>query len=299
MVAVKNSVVLITIRERESDLLELLSHLLQQKAKPQEVIVLCEAGIQIPSQLSTRYRKCGIGIRFIEVMLEVPLGSSRNTGIRCTKGEYVYFLDDDAIPADSWLYELEKSLDSGADVAGGVTKPRFLLKRRIESWWDEALLGGYIAVGNEYAKFTNNSIWGCNFAVKKDVTEKIGYFDESLGLRRFGPQVLGEDIDFILRAAKRRLDVRVNAQAIVYHTIDECKLNLSYLKERALANGRTMKIIARKHNSNSIFAFFRSLFSKICYGFYVVLLRGSNVMALPVYLKMLLYHVVGWLDPRV
>lgn len=296
-VQMDSSLVIPTIKERRLDLFELLHCLTHQIAKPCEIVVVCDGEIAVPMEIIGKYKELGIKLNFVKVSPELTLGTTRNIGIEKTITKYVYFLDDDTLPAQRWFTEILKSFEAGADVVGGMSKPLFKLGVKTPLWWDEALIGPYVAVGNEYLKFKQNSIWGCNFALRKDATEKIGCFDKNLGLRKSGPKLLAEDSEFVTRAVQSGLTVQFNPYAVVYHKLDGKKINLANLRMRAWQEGRTMKEL-KKYGSFTNVAFFKVVLFKAFRGPYLVLMRRSKIAALPIHVILLVYEVMGWLDIR-
>ena len=134
------------------------------------------------------------------------------------------------MPNQNWLVEMRESLENGADVVGGVSEPLFKPGIKKPIWWDTVLLGPYVAVGNQYLKFDYDKIWGCNFAIKNYVINKIGYFDEDLGMRRSNPKLLAEDSEFVYRAARSGLKLQFNSNALVYHRLNADRINLANFK---------------------------------------------------------------------
>jgi len=298
VVHMESSIVITTIKERKPDLFELLHCITHQEVKPFEVIVVCDGKITVPMEIITKYKELGMRFILIKVSAGLTLGTTRNVGIKKTKAKYVYFLDDDALPTQRWLIEIKKSLEAGAAIVGGVSRPLFKRSFKKPVWWDEALMGPYVAVGNQYIKFKHNGIWGCNFAIRKDAIEKIGYFDEGLGLRKSVPKLLGEDSEFVKRAVRNGLIVQFNPFAEVYHKLDANRISLAYIRMRAWRIGRTAKELNKKYRSYTNVAFFKEMLFKAFRGPYFVLIRKSKATALPLYMIMLLYEVIGWLGIR-
>lgn len=225
--------VLIVTYNRLNDLVKAVQSVLNQTTPPFEVIVIDDCSTN-PVKLKEHKGK----IRVIRNNLERGLSASRNIGVKVAKGEYIAFLDDDATADKHWLRELKRSLDLGYDIVGGALEPHYFTKP--PSWWDEKVLGGTAAVGNKYAVKRSgkpmSGVWGCNFAVRKDVFRKIGYFREDLGRYR-GKLLSGEETEFKLRAQKAGMKIAFNEKAIVFHKVYPYRLVLSYLFKRGWYEG--------------------------------------------------------------
>jgi len=102
---------------------------------------------------------------------EIGLSSARNFGVRIAKGDYVAFIDDDAIADKHWLEEIKNGIDMGYDILGGPVKPIYEVPP--PKWWDEELFGGYVGVGNLRKKY----IYGANMVIKRMFLERLAYFD--------------------------------------------------------------------------------------------------------------------------
>lgn len=295
----ESSLVIPTIKERRLDLFELLNCLSHQLIKPYEIVVICDGEISVPVEIVGKYKELGIRLDFVEAPSELTLGTTRNIGIKKTTTKFLFFLDDDTLPDQLWFAEMLKSFEAGADVVGGVSMPLFKPGVKTPLWWDEALIGPYVAVGNQHIKFKQDGIWGCNFALRRDAIEKIGCFDEDLGLRKYGPKLLAEDSEFVKRAVLNGLIVQFNPHAVVYHKLNAKKINLANLRMRAWQEGLTMKELKQKYRSYSTIVFFKVLLFKAFRGAYFVLVRKSRATALPISMILLIYELMGWLRTRI
>ncbi|RLI45328.1 hypothetical protein DRO64_02695 [Candidatus Bathyarchaeota archaeon] len=202
----------------------LLQSLEKQSVKPYEAIVIDDHSIK-PFHPIKKY--C-FPLLLIRNKKELGLAASRNIGIKRAKGDILAFIDDDALPFKDWLCSIKKNIiDHELDIVGGpcvaiyMTDPPF--------WWDPKILGKYLAVAN-------NFIVGCNFAVKKEVFKKIGFFNEKLG-RYAGSKISGEETEFILRAYMRGYKVLFTSDVKVRHIISPQRLTLAYLIKRAWSQG--------------------------------------------------------------
>ena len=104
---------------------------------------------------------------------EYPVTRARNAGIERANAEKVVFLDDDSRPRPEYLSRAAATLDEEAAVAGRTVHPRDDVFARhftdhYEFW-----------VGDEPAYV--DYFWGCNMAVRREVFDDVGYWDEEMG----------------------------------------------------------------------------------------------------------------------
>jgi GT2 family glycosyltransferase len=100
--------------------------------------------------------------------------ANRNHGAELATSDWLAFTDDDCQPTKGWLAAFNAA-SSTADVLEGMTRP----DRERRSYAEEAPVN-----------LTGGCLWSCNFAIRKEVFEKIGGFDETF------PAPAMEDCDF-------------------------------------------------------------------------------------------------------
>jgi cellulose synthase/poly-beta-1,6-N-acetylglucosamine synthase-like glycosyltransferase len=133
--------------------------------------------------------------------------SSRNIGLHSAKGEIIVFTDSDCIVDVNWLKELLRCFNSHIGAVGGPCLPP---KTNTFGYCVSALGypgGGLASVFNKFNETKELST--CNFAMRREILNEIGYFDESFV---YG----GEDTDFVRRIQKK-YKLFFNPKAIVYH----------------------------------------------------------------------------------
>jgi hypothetical protein len=137
-----------------------------------------------------------------------------NTGIRESKGRIIAFTDDDCIVDVKWIRSIlqEYSSDPSLVAIGG----------RVELY-DPKDKPSTIRISNQrnLISLTPFEPWfspiiGCNMALKREVFDAVGYFDEDLGPgSKYG--LVAEDIDLLYQIYKNRLKVVYVPELLVYH----------------------------------------------------------------------------------
>jgi hypothetical protein len=127
--------------------------------------------------------------------------AARNVGWRASDAPWVVFVDDDVLPTDSWLSDLEDDLMSApldvVGVQGRVTVP--LPADRRPTDWERNV------TGLETARWPT-----ADMAVRRSALEMTGGFDE-----RF-PRAYREDADLALRLQKEGGTLNVGRRRVLH-----------------------------------------------------------------------------------
>jgi glycosyltransferase involved in cell wall biosynthesis len=241
------SVVVVTYN-RPRDLKRTVDSLLDQSAKPLEVIVI-DDGSNPPLNIEFRSKN----IKRIRFDKEVGLSNARNYGISIAKGEYIAFIDDDATADKCWLEEIQKGINV-ADILGGPIRPVY--QAVPPEWWNEKDFGGFVGIGNAVSR----SIWGCNMVVRKEAFSTVGLFNPNIG-RQKGKLLGWEEIDFIDRATKKGLSAQFMPAAVVYHKVPPKRMTLNYIIRRNYDDGKSEKIREGRQPLRTYFGIMWLMFS--------------------------------------
>ncbi len=154
--------------------------------------------------------------------LPAPRGLSRarNEVLPRLQADVVAFPDDDCIYPHDLLQRVAARLGSGLD---GVTGR--------EPWWT-----------TQTAFLTRDNLWNraISFTVflRRDVVERVGPFDERLGL----PTSSGEEIDYLIRALDAGARIEYDPTLVVEHPRKEIELTAVGARD-----GASIGYILRKH----------------------------------------------------
>ena len=200
-----------------------IDSVLAQTFTDYEIIVVDDAGSDNTEEvLSARYKE---KIVYIKKQNNEGLSAARNTGIKAAQGTYIAFLDDD----DEWLPEklrlqiqvLQQYTDSGlvycgyTQVAGDGAIIRQIRPEKKGFILPDLLEDNYIA-GSASAVL-----------IKKDVLDKVGYFDETL--------TACEDWDLWIRIAQLCPIAYADHILVIYKIhADNMHKNLSRMEQNTL-----------------------------------------------------------------
>jgi GT2 family glycosyltransferase len=123
--------------------------------------------------------------------------ANRNSGARQAKGQWLVLVDDDCLPEPGWLGAIAASAQTNAfDVIEGKT----IAPDRADNpfkYYVENLTGG--------------SFWSCNLAIRRDVFESLGGFDQDF------LEAGGEDMELAYRIQSAKLRTIFLTEAVVIH----------------------------------------------------------------------------------
>jgi glycosyltransferase involved in cell wall biosynthesis len=159
------------------------------------------------------------------VRLRSPRGLSlaRNTALGELRADFVAFPDDDCVYPDDLLERVAGRFSSALD---GVTG-----RGGTSAAW--APDGAILTRDNLWNRAVSYSIF-----LRREVVERVGPFDERLGL----PSSSGEEIDYLVRALDAGARIEYDPSLLVEHP-DE-RRDLDHIAAR---DGRSIGYILRKH----------------------------------------------------
>lgn len=204
-------------RDRPEKLKSCLDGIMELPDDGQEILVVDNH----PSTDETRQLVADYpGIRYL---LEDKTGvsSARNRALLEAEGEIVVFTDDDAIPHKGWLRGIVPNFsDPEVLCVTGLTMP-LELETKAQLWFE--LFHGF-GHGYERKEFNKDNLYpvsvgsvgsGVNMAVRKDIVQRVGGFDEQFGPGT--PIPAGEDQELLARIISQGYKIVYEPSALVWH----------------------------------------------------------------------------------
>jgi glycosyltransferase involved in cell wall biosynthesis len=181
------------------------------------------------------------------------LSTARNTAIARSRGDYIVFIDDDAVAHDRWLARLLSAFDDPAVMgAGGHARP--LWAEPPPKWFPPEFLW---VVGCSYTGLAESGSvrnpLGCNMAFRAEVFRNAGTFNPAIG--RLGSLPLGcEETEFCVRASRVVPDARIAlvSGAEIAHHVPASRASVSYLLRRCFFEGISKALVRRLGDRRSL-----------------------------------------------
>ncbi|HWF47327.1 MAG TPA: glycosyltransferase family 2 protein [Bryobacteraceae bacterium] len=232
--------IVICTHNRSSDAVECLDSLVSRMPDPNlEVIVIDSGSTDEHSLRIEQYVQDKPFVRYIK--LDVPGTSlARNAGLYSARGDWVWWLDDDAIPMPDWpekIFEVIGQADAKTAIIGGRVTPKFEENADISQLTDRWRLlltciedeePGYVADGRNIAC--------ANMLMKKEVATRLGGFSEELG-RSPGQLMTGEESLLIEMMHSDGLKCAYAPALSVLHKVSSQRLTVEWVSQRAYWEG--------------------------------------------------------------
>lgn len=223
---------------------------LRQDPPPGQVVVVVDHNEALEADLRARLRD---DVEIVANPGPRGLSTARNTAIARSRGDYVVFVDDDAVAHDQWLARLLSTFEDPAVIgAGGHARP--LWAEPPPGWFPPEFLW---VVGCSYVGLPEDgpvrNPLGCNMAFRAAVFRRVGMFNPAIG--RLGSLPLGcEETEFCLRASRAAPDARIAlvSGAEIDHHVPAARATVRYLLRRCYFEGISKALVRRLGDRRSL-----------------------------------------------
>ena len=176
----------------------------------------------------------------IGICNEVLRGANhaRNAGARKARGEYLAFIDDDAVAYPDWLEKMHCFISKRPEVAAFGGPYEAYSSALIPPWFPPGY--GSLSLGDEERPIVSGREWitGTNLVVKKDAFFRVGGFHPQLGIVKNGIFYFGEESRLLVDLARKGQVAYYVPSMKVKHLIREEKLHFRYLLRSYYLMGR-------------------------------------------------------------
>ena len=259
-----------------------------------EIIVVNNASTDDTEKVVRRFRKDHPHIHIQSVFERRPgLGCARNAGLCCSRGDFVAYLDDDAVAHPQWLkraLECFQAISPSPVCVGGpilpffeVSKPPWFKDEYETRTWGK--VPRYLTWGEKFS--------GSNMIFRKSFLRGCKGFNETLGMTSKFLSV-GEETDLFERLWRNGNGDRLFyycPRLIVHHKVFSHRMTPVYRLKRAYAEGQSWQ---RRQINESAFRRWVSIIRAIGN---VVFWSGSALTRRWCYHHIENWLVEAWWDP--
>jgi glycosyltransferase involved in cell wall biosynthesis len=137
------------------------------------------------------------------------LSRARNAALPHLRADVIGFPDDDCVYPDGLLERIARRLAAQPSLDGVTGRSADADSRSSPSWKQDA------------AALTRENLWNRAISytifLRREVVERVGTFDEQLGLGAGTPWSSGEEIDFLVRAVDAGARIEYDPELVVVH----------------------------------------------------------------------------------
>ncbi len=230
-----------------------------------EILVVDNGSTDITRQVVASF----IEEKSVRYVYEPSLGLSyaRNTGWRNARGEYIAYLDDDAVASPGWLEKILQVFSTVTPLPGCVGGKSDPVWEGIRPrWLSDSLLHGLAVINwGETPHFIDDLsrewLIGANMAIPAAVLKESGGF--SAGLDRSGTHLLSSgDVFFEKQAAKKGYPCFYHPQIAITHHIHRSRLNRSWFRRRYFWQGYSDAVMEILEDGPSMMRRYRHALSR-------------------------------------
>ena len=182
-----------------------------------------------------------------EYLYEPTKGKSNalNTALRCARGDFILFTDDDVSVSENWVEEIVKAFEQNqVDAVVG----KIMLAEEVARPWLSPLQKWWLAAP-DYQLDETAELIGANMGIRRSVLERVPGFDPELGPGALG---LGEETLFSKQLVEAGFKIKYAPNAVVVHRPGELRLRRGDWLNTARKKGRQAAYVSYHWEHNDI-----------------------------------------------
>jgi len=176
----------------------------------------------------------GRALRLERIRAGRGLSHARNTALAGLEADIVAFPDDDCVYPEGTLERVGRRFAADQELSGITGRAGDEHGRSSPSWRPDAAL------------LTDDNLWNRAISftifVRREVVERVGPFDERLGLGSSETWASGEEIDYLIRAVRAGARIAYDPSLVVRHDVRDDDASVG------ARDGASVGYLLRKHD---------------------------------------------------
>lgn len=206
-----------------------------QTLQPLEIILISDYNDALADRMQATFPD----VRVVPNTREKGLSGARNAAIDAATGDFIAFLDDDAVAAPDWLALLRARCESPeVNGAGGRAEPAWTGSP--PRWFPREFLWivGCTHLGMPETAGPTRNLIGCSMLIRRDVCVAVGGFRTELGRQDAIPYG-AEETEFCIRACQLRPGslFLYDPASVIRHRVTPQRQTVGYYLRRCYAEG--------------------------------------------------------------
>ncbi|MFF7716548.1 glycosyltransferase [Streptomyces sp. NPDC007988] len=252
-------VICVYTEDRWTDILAAVESVRRQSLPPLETLVVVDHNPRLLDRLTEEFAarrdaaSPGEEVRVLANAGPRGLSAGRNTGIAVARGEFVAFLDDDAVAEHDWLRHFAEGYDDPRVMAvGGRTLPVWASGRR-PAWFPEEFdwVVGCTYRGLPPGRVPVRNVLGGNASFRRTAFDVAGGFATGIG-RDGDRRPLGcEETELCIRLGRALPDavLLIDDRAVIHHKVPVPRERFRYFRTRTYAEGLSKALVSHSVGS--------------------------------------------------
>ncbi|MEU9862363.1 glycosyltransferase family 2 protein [Streptomyces sp. NPDC047971] len=249
-------VICVYTEERWGDILAAVDSVRTQSHPALEILLVVDHNERLRARLTERFEDASVReeVRVLANAGPRGLSSGRNTGIAASRGEFVAFLDDDAVAERDWLrYFAAGYEDPDVMAVGGRTLPAWASGTR-PAWFPEEFdwVVGCTYRGLPPGLVRVRNVLGGNASFRRTAFDVAGGFATGIG-RDGDRRPLGcEETELCIRLSQALPEalLLIDDRSVIHHKVPAARERFDYFRSRTYAEGISKALVSRSVGAN-------------------------------------------------